>query len=44
MYIDLIGISHSFTISREIYVMRHKCHVSGLRFHFKRKLIMRLDQ
>ena len=39
--------SISFKVNRKfmmIYVMQPKCHVRGLRFHFKRMLITRLSQ
>ena len=32
-YVDLIGLCHSIVFLWEIYVMRHKCHVSWLCFH-----------
>ena len=43
-YVDIIGLCHSVAILWEIYVMRPKCHVRWLRFHFKRMLITGLGQ
>ena len=43
-YIDTIGLYQSVEILWEVYVMRHKCHVSWLRFNFKRMLIAVLGQ
>ena len=43
-YVDMIGLCHSVTILRETYVMRLKCHVRWLPFHFKRMLITGLSQ
>ena len=36
-YVDIIGSCHSVAILWEIYVMRVKCHVRWLRFHFNKK-------
>ena len=33
-YVEIIGLCHSVAIFWEIYVMRPKCHVRWLRFHF----------
>ena len=43
-YVDIIGLCHSVAILFEIYVMRPKCHVRWLRFHFKRIPITGLGQ
>ena len=38
-YVEIIGLCHSVEILWEIYVMRPKCHVRWLSFHFKRMLV-----
>ena len=43
-YVDIIGLCHSVAILWKIYLMRRKCHVRWLRFHFKRMLIKGLGQ
>ena len=43
-YVDISGVCHSIVILWEIYVMRRKCHVMWLRFHFKHMLITGLGQ
>ena len=43
-YVDIIGLCPSLAILWEIYVIRHKCNVRWLRFHFKWILIMGLGQ
>ena len=43
-HIYIISLFHSVTILWEIYMMRLKCYVRGLRFHFKRMLIKGLGQ
>ena len=43
-YVDIIGLCHSVTILRRIYVMRPKCYVRYLRFQFKQMLITGLGQ
>ena len=41
-YVDINGLCHSIPILWWIYVMRPKCRVRCLRFHFKRMTIMGL--
>ena len=41
-YVNIIGLCHSVPILWEIYIMRRKCHVMWLRFHFKHMLINEL--
>ena len=43
-YVDLFGLCHSVAILLGIHVMRPKCDVRWLRFHFTHMLITGLGQ